>query len=164
MASTEEIKNKIAEIRKHYDSNLNNNYLKGLNARLEVAPVLQRQIGYLLNQEIVYVDSRGAISDLYSSIHALLTYVTDLNKEIIPMLKSYADQNTKNYHGNEGILFQMAVKNYPMNLNLFTGMLKSLFDVVMSYDNNNFSGKEIHKELKEINEIDKMLVALTVNS
>lgn len=164
MASTEEIKNKIAEIRKHYDSNLNNNYLKGLNARLEVAPVLQRQIGYLLNQEIVYVDSRGAISDLYSSIYALLTYVTDLNKEIIPMLKSYADQNTKNYHGNEGILFQMAVKNYPMNLNLFTGMLKSLFDLVMSYDNNNFSGKEIHKELKEINEIDKMLLALTVNS
>jgi hypothetical protein len=164
MASTEEIKNKIAEIRKHYDSNLNNNYLKGLNARLEVAPVLQRQIGYLLNQEIVYVDSRGAISDLYSSIHALLTYVTDLNKEIIPILKSYADQNTKNYHGNEGILFQMAVKNYPMNLNLFTGMLKSLFDLVMSYDNNNFSGKEIHKELKEINEIDKMLLALTVNS
>ncbi|MEE1289629.1 MAG: hypothetical protein UHW86_01215, partial [Spirochaetota bacterium] len=144
MASTEEIKNKITEIRKHYDSNLNNNYLKGLNARLEVAPVLQRQIGYLLNQEIVYVDSRGAISDLYSSIYALLTYVTDLNKEIIPMLKSYADQNTKNYHGNEGILFQMAVKNYPMNLNLFTGMLKSLFDLVMSYDNNNFSGKEIH--------------------
>jgi hypothetical protein len=164
MASTEEIKNKIAEIRKHYDSNLNNNYLKGLNARLEVAPVLQRQIGYLLNQEIVYVDSRGAISDLYSSIYALLTYVTDLNKEIIPMLKSYADQNTKNYHGNEGILFQMAVKNYPMNLNLFTGMLKSFFDLVMSYDNNNFSGKEIHKELKEINEIDKMLLALTVNS
>jgi hypothetical protein len=164
MASTEEIKNKIAEIRKHYDSNLNNNYLKGLNARLEVAPVLQRQIGYLLNQEIVYVDSRGAISDLYSSIHALLTYVTDLNKEIIPMLKSYADQNTKNYHGNEGILFQMAVKNYPMNLNLFAKMLKTLFDSIMDYDNINFPGKEIHKELKEINEIDKMLLALTVNS
>ena len=51
MASVDGIKTKIAEIRKHYDSNLNNNYLKGVNARLEVSPVLQRQIGYLLNQE-----------------------------------------------------------------------------------------------------------------
>jgi hypothetical protein len=163
MTSAEDIKNKIAEIRKHYDSNLNNNYLKGLNARLEVAPVLQRQIGYLLNQEIVYVDSRGAISDLYSSIYALLTYITDLNKEIIPMLKSYADQNTKNYHGNEGILFQMAVKNYPMNLNLFAKMLKTLFDSIMDYDNINFPGKEIHKEQKDIQEIDKLILGLQVN-
>ncbi len=164
MASTEEIKNKIAEIRKHYDSNLNNNYLKGLNARLEVSPVLQRQIGYLLNQEIVYVDSRGAISDLYCSIHALLSYVINLNKEIVPMLKTYNEQNGKNYHGNEAIFFQMMIKNYPMNLNLFTGMLKALFDLVTSYDTNNFSGKEIHKELKEVNEIDKMLLSLTANS
>ena len=163
MTSAEDIKNKIAEIKKHYDLNLNNNYLKSLNAKLEVAPMLQRQIGYLLNQEIIYVDSRGAISDLYSSIYAVLVYVTNLNKEVVPTIKSYVEQNAKNYHGNDGILFQMAVKNYPMNLNLFAKMLRTLFDSIMDYDNINFPGKEIHKEQKDIQEIDKLILGLQVN-
>ena len=163
MASVEDIKNKIAEIKKHYDLNLNSNYLKSLNAKLEVAPMVQRQIGYLLNQEIIYVDSRGAISDLYSSIYAVLVYVTNLNKEVVPTIKSYAEQNAKNYHGNDGILFQMAVKNYPMNLSLFAKMLRTLFDLIMAYDNTNFPGKEIHKEQKDIQEIDKLILGLEVN-
>ena len=163
MTTAEDIKNKITEIKKHYDLNLNNNYLKSLNAKLEVAPMLQRQIGYLLNQEIIYVDSRGAISDLYSSIYAVLVYVTNLNKEVVPTIKSYVEQNAKNYHGNDGILFQMAVKNYPMNLNLFAKMLRTLFDSIMDYDNINFPGKEIHKEQKDIQEIDKLILGLQVN-
>ncbi len=163
MSTVEEIKNKITEIRKHYYSNLNNSYLKGLYARLELSPTLQRQIGYLLNQEIVYVDSRGAISDLYSSIYALLVYVTDLNQKIIPMLKTYSEQNAKNYHGNEAIFFQMMIKNFPMNLNIFAGQLRTLFDMLMSYDNANFSGKEIHKELKVTQEIDKLILGLSVD-
>ena len=163
MTTAEDIKNKITEIKKHYDLNLNNNYLKSLNAKLEVAPSLQRQIGYLLNQEIIYVDSRGAISDLYSSIYAVLVYVTNLNKEVVPTIKSYVEQNTKNYHGNEGILFQMAVKNYPMNLNLFAKMLRTLFDSIRDYDNINFPGKEIHKEQKDIQEIDKLILGLQIN-
>lgn len=163
MSTVEEIKNKITEIRKHYDSNLNNSYLKGLYARLELSPTLQRQIGYLLDQEIVYVDSRGAISDLYSSIYALLVYVTDLNQKIIPTLKTYSEQNAKNYHGNEAIFFQMMIKNFPMNLNIFAGQLRTLFDMLMSYDNANFSGKEIHKELKVTQEIDKLILGLSVD-
>lgn len=132
-------------------------------ARLELSPTLQRQIGYLLNQEIVYVDSRGAISDLYSSIYALLVYVTDLNQKIIPTLKTYSEQNAKNYHGNEAIFFQMMIKNFPMDLNIFAGQLRTLFDMLMSYDNANFSGKEIHKELKVTQEIDKLILGLSVD-
>lgn len=163
MASVDGIKTKIAEIRKHYDSNLNNNYLKGVNARLEVSPVLQRQIGYLLNQEIVYIDSRGSILDLYSSICALLMYVRDLNKEIIPALKGYSELNGRNYHGNEAILFQMMIKNYPMNLKLFFELLKALFEMLLEYDNSTFPGKEIHKNLKEVEEINKLILGLQVN-
>jgi hypothetical protein len=42
-------------------------------------------------------------------------------------------------------------------------MIKTLFDSIMDYDNINFPSKEIHKEQKDIQEIDKLILGLQVN-
>lgn len=155
MYSGMDIRKKINEIKNHYHSNLNNKYLKSLKSKIRLSPIVSREVEHLLNFEILYVDTRGSLNDLYAAIAALGVYIEELNKRVVPFLKSYLELHREQYDGNEKILFQMTIKNFPMNITILENHLREFYAILIEYDKNKFQKDAIYLRSKNINSIEK---------
>lgn len=146
MVSTSDIINKIKEIREHYDSHINNRYVKNLVMRIELSPSQSQDMGTILANEIIYVDTRGALSDLYSAMRAILVMVSKIYDDVIPGLKNYTAAS--GISSQEKILAQLAVKNYPSNVHFLAQKITELFEMVFTYDEDTFPSNPAYKSVK----------------
>lgn len=154
MYTSTDIKTKINEIRYHYDTYLNNKFVKSIMMKLDIPHTIHRDMDYILTNEIIYIDSKGSLMDLYAGIKAIIFLIKDIDIKITPNIQGYMDAGKKAYSANDAILYQMAIKNYPMNVVILETMIKQLYDMVLDFDRSSFAGHEIFKSVKDIKDID----------
>lgn len=157
MPNVDEIKRLLKDIQTHYEKNLNNKYVKNIILKLDLPIMINQDKNVILTNEIVYLDSKGSLEDLYEGIIAVNYLINEIEKNVIPNLSYYvtayaADQKNE----NEKILAQMAIKNYPMNIKILKDQLKFLFLKIYDFDKLNFSKDPAYKKVKNFNELEKL--------
>ena len=137
-----DIKNAILEIQKHYDKHVNNKYVKRITLNMDLPQSTKQNMNLILSGNFAYIDSRGAIEDLYYGIKAVCDFIVEIQSKIIPNLDSFINGSLfspqANMSENEKILSQMAIKNYPMNIKILSDLICRLFVIIHEYDKANF--------------------------
>ncbi|HBD94426.1 MAG: hypothetical protein A2015_09120 [Spirochaetes bacterium GWF1_31_7] len=153
MFTSTDIKSKINQLRHHYNSFINNKYVKGIMMKLDIPHTIHRDMDYILLSEIVYIDSKGSLTDIYTGVKAVIFLIKDIELKVIPNIQGYADAGKNSYNANESILFQMAIKNFAMNVETFTNILEELYTMLIDYDNEHFPKSEVYKSVRDFADI-----------
>ncbi|MCG8571141.1 MAG: hypothetical protein MJB14_13490 [Spirochaetes bacterium] len=153
MYNSSDIITVINDIRQHYESNLNSKYVKHMMMKLNLPYNVTQDMKRLLETQIVYVDSRGAVEDIYSGIKAVGYFVKEVQATIFPNIKAFSDANISSLNQNEKILYQMAIKNYPENVMLFAEKIFHLFEMVFEFDKTKFDNNPAFKSFPGFDEI-----------
>ena len=162
MGRQDEIIQVINELKLHFDKNLNNKYVKNVLLKLDVTSDIKHNMSILLDYKTLYFDSKGTIDDIYSSIRAIAFFIKEVQIRVLHNIVAYTGDiffgaSTSSNDSNDRILFQMAVKNYPMNIKLFAKMCFNLLKMVIEYDKENFTSNPAYEGIKNFEEIGNSL-------
>jgi hypothetical protein len=158
MIKVSDIKNSISEIQKHYDKHVNNKYVKKFTLNLDISPTVIQNMNLILGANFVYIDTKGAIEDLYCGVKAVCDFINEIQTNIIPELNSYTNITLQsNMSENDKILSQMAIKNYPMNIKILSNMLYKVFNMIIDYDIATFPRDPAFKRVEYFEEIRKVI-------
>lgn len=164
MAKQEEIKECINEIRKHFDSNLNNKYVKNILLKLDLPSEVRHNMSIVLDYKTLYFDSKGTLEDIYNSIIAISHFIKEIKIKVIPSIESYASESFLVSSGikdqNEKILYKMAIKNYYMNIKLLARLILKLLKMCIDYDETNFPKSPAYFTIKGLNDTEQYLIEL----
>lgn len=163
MINATDIKEKMKEIKHHYDSNLHNKYVKHIIMKLDMPYSATQDLKKLLESEIVYVDTRGAVEDLYNGIRAVGILMKEIETEVVPNIKAFQESYSARLEPNERVLFQMAIRNYPMNVELLGQKVFELYKMVFAFDKYKFEDNPAYKHITEFGEIEKFYIKYIMN-
>ena len=156
MARQDEIKQHMNEIREHFEKNLNNKYVKNILLKLDIPTDVKHNMNIILDYKTLYFDSRGTLDDMYSSLKAITFFIKEIRARVIPNINTYSGtsffSSTSNKDPNDRILYQMAVKNYPMNIKILARLIYDLLNMVIDYDSTNFHANPAYNQVKNLNE------------
>lgn len=164
MVNVGDIKNVLVEVQKHYEKHINNKYVKNSIMKIDLSQTVIQNMNLVLSGNLVYIDSKGAIEDLYIGIKAVLDFILEMQQNVVPNMGSYFSNinlQGQQLSQNDRILSQMAIKNYPMNLKLFFDMVNKLFGMVNEFDKVNFSKDPAYKRMRNFSDIEKQIAELT---
>jgi hypothetical protein len=97
------------------------------------------------------------IEDLYRQIGALAKFVDAVRREIAPSLRyrlgnNYTDKTDK-------LLRDMAINNFPSNLQVFAGLLLELYNKLIELDTADAKGKRpIYTQYPDLDDIEEKLM------
>ncbi len=161
MVLQEEIKRLIGELKTHFDSNLNNKYVKNILLKLDIPLDIRHNMSTLLDYKTLYFDSKGSIDDMYSNIKAITYFIKEIKFKVFPNIYNYTGTTFfaagSSKDPNDKILFQMAVKNYTMNIKMFGKITYNLLKSIIEYDKTNFTKDPAYVKIKDLNETIKYL-------
>ncbi len=147
MVSAEDIKKTVKDIQNHYNTNVNNKYVKKALLRMDVPLHVAQNMDFLLKGDLYYIDSRGAVEDLYMGVAATMDYIDMIVKNVLPHVTfTGADFVTKD--ANERVMAQMAFKNYGMNVEIFRKKVCDFFTLLTEYDGFLFSKNPAWRNIK----------------
>ena len=157
MSRQDEIIQAINELKLHFDKNLNNKYVKNIILKLDITSDIKHNMAILLDYKTLYFDSKGTIDDIYSSIKAIGLFIKEVQIRVLPNIVAFTGDTFFGASGskdpNDRILFQMAIKNYPMNIKLLAKMCYNLLKMVVEYDKDNFTTNPAYENIKNFDEI-----------
>ncbi len=157
MPNVEEIKTLLKEIQTHYEKHLNNKYVRNIILKLDLPIMVNQDKNVILTNEMLYLDSRGSIEDIYEGIIAVNYLINEIEKNVVPNLSSYvAAYAAEQKNENEKILAQMAIKNYPMNIKILKDKIRSLFFKIYDFDKLNFTKDPAYKRVKNFSELENL--------
>ena len=156
MPNADEIKTLIKDIQNHYEKYLNNKYVKNIILKLDLPIMVNQDKNVILTNDILYLDSRGSIEDIYEGIIAVNYVINEIEKNIIPNLSSYVAAYADQKNENDKILAQMAIKNYPMNIKILKDKIKLLFLKVYDFDRLNFAKDPAYKRVRDFSTLEKI--------
>ena len=84
MVTADDINKAVKDIQNHYNTNVNNKYVKNALLRMDVPLHVQQNKDYLLKGDLYYIDSRGAVEDLYMGVAATMDYIDMIVKHVMP--------------------------------------------------------------------------------
>lgn len=164
MINVSDIKNLITELQTHYEKHINNKYLKNVIMKVDLNTTSLQNMNLILAGNMVYIDSRGALEDLYYGIKAICEFINEIQTKIMPNLGIYGASNflgsNQNVTQNEKILSQMAVKNYPMNVKMFFDLVYKLFNMINEFDKINFPKDPAYKRIQNFPQLEKLIAEL----
>ncbi len=157
MAMQDDIKQYINEVKNHFDTNLNNKYVKNIILKLDLPLDIRHNMNIIFDLKTLYFDSKGSIEDIYLSINAIAYFIREVKVKVIPNIYSYTGTSFFSAMGaanpNDNILFQMAVKNYQMNIKILAKLVYNLLKMVLEYDKTNFNKDPAYIHFKKLDEI-----------
>ncbi|MBQ3923335.1 MAG: hypothetical protein II707_08570 [Spirochaetales bacterium] len=147
MVTADDIKKAVGDIQNHYNTNINNKYVKNSLLRMDVPLHVQQNKDFLLKGDLYYIDSRGAVEDLYMGVAATMDYIDMRVKHVMPHITfTGADFVAKD--ANERVMAQMALKNYGMNVEIFRKKVCDFFTLLTDYDMFLFNKNPAYKNIK----------------
>ena len=147
MVTADAIKKAVKDIQNHYNTNINNKYVKNSLLRMDVPLHVQQNKDFLLKGDLYYIDSRGAVEDLYMGVAATMDYIDMIVKHVMPHVTfTGADFVAKD--ANERVMAQMAMKNYGMNVEIFRKKVCDFFTMLTEYDVSLFNRNPAYNNIK----------------
>jgi len=151
----------IDQIREHYRGNIFNQYLRPAFTRLEINSQDWENIDRLMAQSAHDKSQGYSFRELYERIHSLSLFVFQVRTEIAPNIRSIlgAGSSFGGSSGGNNLLRDMAISNFPSNLNILADLTHELFMRLTFLDKESHSVKPpVYTRIPEVKDIGRLLV------
>jgi hypothetical protein len=160
----EEIFKIVEKIRDHYHTNLNNRYVRKALLLMKVPRGTWDAIARLTEKTDFYKIQGYPYKDLYEQIHAAATFVHHAKLEVAPRLRELLSGGTETVFsrekgGEDKVLLEMAINNFPANLGVFSDMIDSLYVKTVEQDKADHPNvRPVYERMPELKEIGRLLI------
>jgi hypothetical protein len=160
----EEIFKIVEKIRDHYHTNLNNRYVRKALLLMKVPRGTWDAIARLTEKTDFYKIQGYPYKDLYEQIHAAATFVHHAKLEVAPRLRELLSSGTETVFsrekgGEDKVLLEMAINNFPANLGVFSDMIDSLYVKTVDQDKADHPNvRPVYERMPELKEIGRLLI------
>ena len=160
----EEIFKIVEKIRDHYHTNLNNRYVRKALLLMKVPRGTWDAIARLTEKTDFYKIQGYPYKDLYEQIHAAATFVHHAKLEVAPRLRELLSSGTETVFsrekgGEDKVLLEMAINNFPANLGVFSDMIDSLYVKTVEQDKADHPNvRPVYERMPELKEIGRLLI------
>ena len=160
----EEIFKIVEKIRDHYHTNLNNRYIRKALLLMKVPRGTWDAIARLTEKTDFYKIQGYPYKDLYEQIHAAATFVHHAKLEVAPRLRELLSGGTETVFsrekgGEDKVLLEMAINNFPANLGVFSDMIDSLYVKTVEQDKADHPNvRPVYERMPELKEIGRLLI------
>jgi hypothetical protein len=160
----EEIFKIVEKIRDHYHTNLNNRYVRKALLLMKVPRGTWDAIARLTEKIDFYKIQGYPYKELYEQIHAAATFVHHAKLEVTPRLRELLSGGTgtvfsREKGGEDKVLLEMAINNFPANLGVFSDLINSLYVKAVEQDKADHPDvRPVYERMPELKEIGRLLV------
>jgi hypothetical protein len=155
----------VEKISEHYNTNLNNRYIRKALLLMKVPRGTWDAIARLTEKTDFYKIQGYPYKELYEQIHAAATFVHHAKMEVAPRLRELLAGGTETVFSRSGkpgeyrILLDMAINNFPNNLGVFSDLINSLYVKTVEQDKVDHPGERpIYERMAELKEIGHLLI------
>jgi len=160
----EEIFKIVEKIRDHYHTNLNNRYIRKALLLMKVPRGTWDAIARLTEKTDFYKIQGYPYKELYEQIHAAATFVHHAKVEVTPRLRELLSRGTETVFsrekgGEDKVLLEMAINNFPANLGVFSDMINALYVKTVEQDKADHPDvRPVYERMPELKEIGRLLI------
>lgn len=161
----EEIFKIVEKIRDHYNTNLNNRYVRKALLHMKVPRGTWDAIARLTEKTDFYKIQGYPYKDLYEQVYAAATFVHHAKVEVLPHLRELLSGGTDTVFsrggkpGEDKILLDMAINNFPANLGVFSDLINKLYVRAAELDKADHPDvRPVYQRMPELKEIGRLLI------
>lgn len=160
----EEIFKIIEKIRNHYNTNLNNRFIRKALLLMKVPRGTWDAIARLTEKTDLYKIQGYPYKELYEQIHAAATFVHQAKIDVAPRLRILLSGGTETVFsrqqgGEDKILLDMAINNFPANLGVFSDLINELYVKAVEQDKADHPNERpVFERMPELKEIGRFLI------
>ncbi|MEE9305996.1 MAG: hypothetical protein V3V57_00555 [Spirochaetia bacterium] len=160
----EEIFKIIEKIRNHYHTNLNNRFIRKALLLMKVPRGTWDAIARLTEKTELYKIQGYPYKELYEQIHAAATFVHQAKIDVAPRLRILLSGGTETVFsrqkgGEDKILLDMAINNFPANLGVFSDLINELYVKAVEQDKADHPNERpVFERMPELKEIGHFLI------
>lgn len=160
----EEIFKIIDKIRNHYHTNLNNRFIRKALLLMKVPRGTWDAIARLTEKTDLYKIQGYPYKELYEQIHAAATFVHQAKIDVAPRLRILLSGGTETVFsrqkgGEDKILLDMAINNFPANLGVFSDLINELYVKAVEQDKADHPNERpVFERMPELKEIGRFLI------
>jgi len=160
----EEIFKIIEKIRNHYHTNLNNRFIRKALLLMKVPRGTWDAIARLTEKTDLYKIQGYPYKELYEQIHAAATFVHQAKIGVAPRLRALLSDGTETVFsrqkgGEDKILLDMAINNFPANLGVFSDLINELYVKAVGQDKADHPNERpVFERMPELKEIGRLLI------
>jgi hypothetical protein len=160
----EEIFKIIEKIRNHYHTNLNNRFIRKALLLMKVPRGTWDAIARLTEKTELYKIQGYPYKELYEQIHAAATFVHQAKIDVAPRLRILLSGGTETVFsrqkgGEDKILLDMAINNFPANLGVFSDLINELYVKAVEQDKADHPNERpVFERMPELKEIGRFLI------
>jgi hypothetical protein len=160
----EEIFKIIEKIRIHYHTNLNNRFIRKALLLMKVPRGTWDAIARLTEKPDFYKIQGYPYKELYEQIHAAATFVHQAKIDVAPRLRALLSDGTdtvfsRQKGGEDKILLDMAINNFPANLGVFSDLVNELYVKAVEQDKAEHPNERpVFERMPELKEIGRLLI------
>ena len=160
----EEIFKIIEKIRNHYHTNLNNRFIRKALLLMKVPRGTWDAIARLTEKTDLYKIQGYPYKELYEQIHAAATFVHQAKIDVAPRLRILLSGGTETVFsrqkdGEDKILLDMAINNFPANLGVFSDLINELYVKAVEQDKADHPNERpVFERMPELKEIGRFLI------
>jgi len=160
----EEIFKIIEKIRNHYHTNLNNRFIRKALLLMKVPRGTWDAIARLTEKTDLYKIQGYPYKELYEQIHAAATFVHQAKIDVAPRLRILLSGGAERVFsrqkgGEDKILLDMAINNFPANLGVFSDLINELYVKAVEQDKADHPNERpVFERMPELKEIGRFLI------
>ncbi|UCF96309.1 MAG: hypothetical protein JSV89_14155 [Spirochaetaceae bacterium] len=160
----EEIFKIVDKIRDHYHQNLNNRYMRKPLLLMKVPRGTWDALARLTEKTDFYKIQGYPYKELYEQIHAAATFVHHAKVEVMPRLRELLAGGTdtmfsRGKPGEDKILLDMAINNFPANLGVFSDLINALYVKAVEEDKKDHADvRPVYERMPELKELGRLLI------
>jgi hypothetical protein len=150
----------IDQIRDHYRTNIFNQHLRPAYTRLQFDSQSWESLDRLMSQSPADRAQGYGFQDLYERVYCLAQFVFKVRTEIVPHIRSILGAgNLMGRGGGDTLLRDMAISNFPSNLDILADLTYELYMRIVLLDKESHSAKApVYTRLPELAEMGRLLV------
>ena len=154
----------VEKISEHYNTNLNNRYIRKALLLMKVPRGTWDAIARLTEKTDFYKIQGYPYKELYEQIHAAATFVHHAKMEVAPRLRELLAGGTKTVFSRskpeeDKILLDMAINNFPANLGVFSDLINKLYVSAVELDKADHPDvRPVYERMPELKEIGRLLI------
>ncbi|MBN1523129.1 MAG: hypothetical protein JW904_01495 [Spirochaetales bacterium] len=156
----------IEKMRTHYTKNIYNRYLRKALITMQIPQSTWDLLDSIAERADFFKVQGYQLDELYDRIIAAAQFIFHARKDVIPNLRFLLSGGGESYFSRSSgdsstdkVLGEMAVKNFPVNLKIYSDLVNELYLTVAELDRNmNKNKTPVYEKIPELKQIGQYLV------
>ena len=153
-----EIFDKLDELKKQYDSNMSNSFIRSALISLDLPYEIRSGIEGITDKLDFYKTQGYKFEELYNGIYGMAQFIYKARVQVVPRLKN--NPGFSDISASERVLAGMAADNLKANLNILADRLNDLYLSVVRLDVESHKVKPpVYRRMPELEKIGTLLTS-----